>query len=320
MAFAPPESAAAAAEFETLRPLLFGIAYRMLASVADAEDVVQDAYLRFARALEEGTRIDSLKAWLAAVTTRLSIDLLRSARVRREEYVGLWLPEPLATDGDFVDAPGIESESDSLSTAFLLLLERLNPVERAVFLLHDVFGYPHDEVSAMVGKTASNTRKIASRARRAVQSGRKVSSATRGERQQLASRFFAAMTNGDIGGLAGYLSESSVLCGDGGGKAPQWTNPIEGVADISRVLAGLGKQVAERGGRLEQREINGEPGAIVRSSAGDIISVFAVEVADGRVAALRSVINPDKLRHLGPVADVRALLRGSRSGGPVVAE
>lgn len=312
MGVAPPDAGAGAAEFEALRPLLFGIAYRMLASVADAEDVVQDAYLRYARALDAGTRIDSLKAWLAAVTTRLAIDHLRSARVRREEYVGLWLPEPLATDGSFIDAPGVEGESDSLSTAFLLLLERLNPVERAVFLLHDVFGYPHDEVSAMVGKTESNTRKIASRARRAVQSGRKVCTATRGERQQLASRFFAAMTNGDVGGLAGFLSEGSVLCGDGGGKAPQWANPIEGVANISRVLAGLGRQVAERGGRIEQRQINGEPGAIVRSSAGEIISVFALEFDGERVAALRSVINPDKLRHLGRVADVRALLRGSR--------
>jgi RNA polymerase sigma-70 factor (ECF subfamily) len=298
-----------AAEFEALRPLLFGIAYRMLASVADAEDVVQDAYLRYARAVEEGTRIDSLKAWLAAVTTRLSIDHLRSARVRREEYVGLWLPEPLVTD-NFTDAPGVEGESDSLSTAFLVLLERLNPVERAVFLLHDVFGYPHDAVSQMVGKTESNTRKIASRARRSVQSGRKVSTATRGERQQLASRFFAAMTSGDVAGLAGFLAEDVVLCGDGGGKAPQWTKPIEGVVNVSRALGGVGRQVTERGGYLELRQINGEPGAIVRTGVGDIISVFALEVVDGRIVVLRSVINPDKLRHLGRVADVRALLAG----------
>jgi RNA polymerase sigma-70 factor (ECF subfamily) len=314
MTAAPPDAGAAAADFEALRPLLFGIAYRMLASVSDAEDVVQEAYLRYAGALEEGTRIDSLKAWLAAVTTRLAIDHLRSARVRRVEYVGLWLPEPLATDDHFVDAPGIDAESNSLSTAFLLLLERLNPVERAVFLLHDVFGYPHDEVSAMVGKTESNTRKIASRARRAVKSGRQLSTTTREQRQQLARRFFDAMTTGDVGGLTSFLSESSVLCGDGGGKAPQWTNPIAGAANISRVLAGLGGQLAERGGRLEMRQINGEPGAIVRSSAGEIISVFALEVVGDRVAALRSVINPDKLRHLGPVADVRGLLRGSRAG------
>ena len=313
MPLAPPDAGAAAASFESLRPLLFGIAYRMLASASDAEDVVQEAYLRFARALDEGTRIDSPKAWLAAVATRLSIDHLRSARVRREEYVGLWLPEPLLTDAGFVDAPGVDEESDSLSTAFLVLLERLNPVERAVFLLHDVFGYQHDEVSAMVGKTPSNTRKIAGRARRAVQSGRRVSTATKDQRRELAGRFFGAMRDGDIAGLASFLSENAVLCGDGGGKAPQWTRPIEGAGDISRVLAGLGRQLSERGGHLDPHQVNGEPGAIVRASNGEIVSVFALEIIDGCVVALRSVVNPDKLRHLGPVADVRQLLRASRA-------
>jgi RNA polymerase sigma-70 factor (ECF subfamily) len=310
MPLAPPDAGAAAASFEPLRPLLFGIAYRMLASASDAEDVVQESYLRYARALEEGTRIESPKAYLSAVATRLSIDHLRSARVRREEYVGLWLPEPLLTDQGFVDAPGLDEESDSLSMAFLVVLERLKPVERAVFLLHDVFGLQHDEVSAMVGKTPANTRQIAGRARRAVQSGRKVSTVTRDQRRELAGRFFSAMREGDVAGLASFLSESSVLCGDGGGKAPQWTRPIQGVSDISRVLAGLGRQISERGGRVEMRQVNGEPGAIVWSSGNEIISVFALEIVGDRVAAMRSVVNPDKLRHLGPVADVRKLLRG----------
>ena len=307
-----PAAAATADSFEALRPLLFGIAYRMLGATSDAEDIVQETYLRYAKAVEAGTRIDSMKAYLAATTTRLSIDFLKSARVRREQYVGLWLPEPLLTDQGFVDAPDVDAESDSLSMAFLLLLERLNPIERAVFLLHEVFGYPHDQVGAMVGKTESNTRKIASRARQALHADKRSATATREQQQQLATRFFAAMRGGDIEGLLGFLSSSTIVLGDGGGKAPRWTKPIEGAANVSRLLAGLGRQIMDAGGRIELREINGAPGAIVRDPEGRVVSAFALEIVDDRVQVFRSVVNPEKLGHLGPVADVRALLRERR--------
>jgi RNA polymerase sigma-70 factor (ECF subfamily) len=310
----PPESpatSASAKEFAALRPLLFGIAYRMLGSVADAEDIVQESYLRYAKAVESGTQIDSLKAYLAAITTRLCIDHLKSARVRREEYVGLWIPEPLLTDQGFVDAPDAPEEADSLSMAFLLLLERLNPIERAVFLLHDIFGYPHDEVGRMVGKTEANSRKIASRARQAVHSERKATP-TREQQQQLATRFFAAMRGGDIEGLLGLLAQNAVVYGDGGGKVPQWMKPIEGAGNVSRLLANLGREIIAAAGQLDAREINGAPGAIVRDREGKVVSTFVLELVDGRVEAFRSVINPEKLGHLGPVADVRALLRERR--------
>jgi RNA polymerase sigma-70 factor (ECF subfamily) len=303
MRSADPES------FETHRPLLFGIAYRMLGSAADAEDIVQESFVRYARAVADGTRIDSLKAYLAAITTRLALDHAKSARVRREEYVGLWLPEPLLTDRGFVDAPEVDPESDSLSTAFLLLLERLTPAERAVFVLHDVFGYPFDHVSSMVGKTPANTRKIATRARAAVGSGRRLSAATREAQQQLATRFFAAMRTGDVEGLVEFLSDRVVVQGDGGGKAPQWANPIEGPDRVSRLLAGLGRQIRDGGGTIEIREINGGPGAIVRDPDGRVVSTFSLEITDGRIQVLRSVINPDKLGRIGEVADVRELLR-----------
>jgi RNA polymerase sigma-70 factor (ECF subfamily) len=294
---AQPESDSATESFESLRPLLFGIAYRMLGSVADAEDVVQESYLRLDGAIRRGARIDSTRAYLAATVTRLAIDHLRSARVRREEYVGLWLPEPLLTDDGFRDGPLADPESDSLSMAFLLLLERLTAVERAVFLLHDVFGFTHDQVSDMVGKTATNTRKIASRARRAIQGERKLSNATFEQHRDLAERFFDALRAGSIEGLAALLVDGAVLNGDGGGKAPQW-GTIEGVSRVSRVLGGLGRLMEKREARIELRQINRQPGALMRANDGRLISAFTLEISEGRVTAVRSVVNPDKLKHI----------------------
>jgi RNA polymerase sigma-70 factor, ECF subfamily len=297
---------------EALRPLLFSIAYRMLGSVSDAEDIVQDSFVRHQRALEGGARIDSTRAYLSAVTTRLAIDHLRSARVRRESYVGQWLPEPLLTDDGKADPAAHAEQADSLSMAFLLVLERLNPVERAVFLLHDVFGYDYDEVARIVGKSEANSRQLATRARKRLDERRRRFDASRQEQQELAERFFAAVGDGDVDELVDMLAADVVVYGDGGGKAPQWMVPIAGVDKVSRLFAAVGRQMREMGIRTQLREINGQPGALVLDPDGQITNVFVLDVADGVVQTVRSIINPDKLRHLGPVADVRALMREHR--------
>ncbi len=297
---------------EALRPLLFSIAYRMLGSVSDAEDIVQDSFVRHQRALEGGTRIDSTRAYLSAVTTRLAIDHLRSARVRRESYVGQWLPEPLLTDDGKADPAVHAEQADSLSMAFLLVLERLHPVARAVFLLHDVFGYDYDEVARIVGKSVAKSRKLATRARKRLDERRRRFDASRQEQQELAERFFAAVGDGDVDELVDMLAADVVVHGDGGGKAPQWMVPIAGVDKVSRLFAAVGRQMREMGIRTQLREINGQPGALVLDADGQITNVFVLDVADGVVQTVRSIINPDKLRHLGPVADVRALMREHR--------
>ncbi|HEU4572761.1 MAG TPA: RNA polymerase sigma-70 factor [Candidatus Limnocylindrales bacterium] len=305
--------------FEELRPLLFSIGYRMLGSVSEAEDVVQDAFLRFDRARREGAAIDSPKSWLSAVVTRLAIDALRSARVRRERYVGTWLPEPLVTDDAAADPAGQAELDESLSMAFLLVLERLGPTERAVFLLHDVFGYGHAEIAAIVGRSEVAVRQVAARARRRVRSERprverarverpQVDSAPE-ERRSVAARLVAAMTAGDVGAVTRLLAPDVVVEGDGGGKAPQWTQPIEGIDRAARLLVGVGDQARALGLRFEPATVNAEPGAVVRDRDERVVNVFSFEVVDGLVRSVRSVINPDKLRHLGPVADVRALGR-----------
>ena len=196
--------------------------------------------------------------------------------------------------------------------AFLVVLERLNPVERAVFLLHDVFGYGYDEVATIVGKTETNSRQLATRARRHLEASRQRFDASREEQQELAERFFAAVTDGDVGRLVDMLAADVVVYGDGGGKAPQWMVPIAGVDKVSRLFAAVGRQMGELGIRLQLREINGQPGALVLDADEQITNVFVLDVADGVVQTIRSVINPDKLHHLGPVADVRALMRRRR--------
>jgi RNA polymerase sigma-70 factor (ECF subfamily) len=296
----------AAGTFSALRPLLFSIAYRMLASVSEAEDVVQEAFLRYQGALDGGVRVESAKAYLSATVTRLAIDELRSARARRETYVGQWLPEPLLTDED---PAGLVERTDELSMAFLLVLERLGPVERAVFLLHDVFSYEFGEIAEIVGRSPEACRQVAVRARRRVAEARPRPAAPREEREALAERFFAAVTDGEVEPLVALLAEDVVVHGDGGGKAPQWSRPIAGASAVARLLAGVGRQIADHEARLERHEVNGQPGAIVRTADGQIVNVLALDIADGRVVAVRSVINPDKLRHLGPVADVWALVR-----------
>jgi RNA polymerase sigma-70 factor (TIGR02957 family) len=294
---------------DELRPGAFAIAYRMLGTVSEAEDVVQEALLRLHRAQAGGERIESPRAYVSTVVTRLGIDQLRSARRRRETYVGEWLPEPLLTSEE--DDPARQAETaDSLSLAFLVLLESLSPEQRAVFLLHDVFDYPYDEIARIVGKSEANARQLAARARRHVDERRPRFEATREQREKLADRFFAALGDGDVKALETMLAEDVVLAGDGGGKAPALARALHGARRVARTLAGWGRQRERFGGVTMRRvEVNGQPGVIVLDSEDRVISVLALDIADGRVQGIRSVVNPEKLRHLGPVADLRALLR-----------
>ena len=287
-----------------LRPYLFSIAYRMLSSVVDAEDVVQEAYLRYHRAEVDA---ESPKSYLSAVVTRLCIDHLRSARARRETYVGEWLPEPLLTD-DAADPEQSAVDADSLSMAFLLVLERLSPVERAVFLLHDVFGYDFAEVARMVERTPDNCRQIGVRARRHVNEQAPRFETSRAERDELAARFLAAFTDGDVDGLVSLLAADVVVQGDGGGHRPSWPNAIGGREKVVRLLVGLSTGIRELGLEVRAAQVNGQPGATVHAGDGGLINVITLDIADGFVQTVRSVINPDKLHHLGRLADREALL------------
>jgi RNA polymerase sigma-70 factor (ECF subfamily) len=301
-------------DFESLRRPLFSLAYRMLGSVSEAEDIVQEAFLRQQRVLREGGEIDSPKAFLSAVVTRLSIDQLRSARVRREVYVGEWLPEPLLTDDDdpLLDPADYAEQADSLSLAFLVLLEQLTPVERAIFLLHDVFAYGYDEIAATVGKSEQNCRQIASRARHRIEEQKPRFEASREEKERLAARFFAAVEGGEVEALVELLAADVVIYGDGGGKAPAFPRPIFGRDRVSRLFAGWGRQLPELGVTFQLHEVNGQPGAVMLDPEQRIINVLSLDIADGVIQTIRSVINPDKLQHLGPLADVRTLLRKHR--------
>ena len=299
--------------FEDLRPLLFSIAYRMLGSVAEAEDIVQESFVRYHRALlEQDAEIDSPKAYLSAVTTRLAIDHLRSARARKESYVGEWLPEPLLTDERAPDGARHAEDADSLSMAFLLLLERLSPVERAVFLLHDIFDYGYDEVAAIVGKSEDNCRQLAVRARRHVEEHKPRFEASRRERNRLATRFFGAVEEGDMDALIELLAADVVVYGDGGGTSPSWRRPIFGRDRVLRLMLGIGRHSRELGGTIRRTEINGQPGVLFLDPEGRLMHVLTVDIADGVVQTVRGIINPDKLRHLGPLADVRALMRAQK--------
>jgi RNA polymerase sigma-70 factor (ECF subfamily) len=243
------------------------------------------------------------------VTTRLSIDLLRSARVRRETYVGQWLPEPLLTDAAAPDPGEQTADSDSLSMAFLLVLERLSPVERAVFLLHDVFGYEYPEIAKIVDKSEANCRQVAVRARKHVAAHRPRFETSRERREQLADRFVAALVEGDVEGFVELLAADVVVTGDSGGVAPSWPKAIVGRTKVARLMGALGIQMRKVPGiSVERADVNGQPGAIVRDGAGALVNVFSFEIVDGAIQTVRSVISRDKLRHLGPLADLPELL------------
>jgi RNA polymerase sigma-70 factor, ECF subfamily len=294
-----------AGEFEELRPLLFAIAYRILGSVAEAEDAVQETWLRYQASPAQPA---SAKAFLSAVVTRISIDVLRSARVRREEYAGPWFPEPLLTD-PYEDPERSAELADSVSMAALLLLERLSPLERAVFVLREVFGFSLPEVAPTVGRSEAACRQLAVRARRHMDAGRPRFEADRRERDELASRFFGALAEGDVNGLRELLAADIQMVGDGGGKAPQFARAIAGADNVARVLASNFPWLARIGVTLEPHEVNGQPGAIFRDRYGKILVTFALDVLDGQIQTIRAVINPDKLGHLGPVADAWAVAR-----------
>jgi RNA polymerase sigma-70 factor (ECF subfamily) len=297
---------------DELRPVAFAIAYRMLGSVSEAEDVVQEALLRLHRALDAGERIASPRAFLATVTTRLAIDELRSARARRERYVGEWLPEPIVTDGQ--DDPARYAETaDSLSLAMLALLESLSPEQRAVLLLRDVFDYGYREIAGIVGKSEDNARQLASRARRHIERRRPRFQTTREQRDELAARFFAAAEGGDLARLEALLAHDVELTGDGGGKVPALARMLRGRNRVARALINwirLGARV--RGASLRSVEVNGGPGALFLDGQQRLIGVLGLDIAGGQITSISSIVNPDKLTHLGPVADFGSLLRSAR--------
>ncbi len=281
----------------SLRPLLFSIAYRMIGSVTDAEDLVQETYARVRDAELQGTEIESRRAYACAVVTRLSIDYLRSARVRREEYVGEWLPEPIVTDR-YADPEQHAELSDSLSMAFLVLLERLTPPERAVLLLRDVFGFGFDEVAELIDKSETACRQLAVRAREKVQEGKPRFESSVEKRWALAEKFFAAVEQGDTEGLTEMLAADVVLYGDGGGKAPARRAPLHGKGAAAKFLATFSPRAQQQGWSMSMVDVNGQPGAVVHDDDNGILAVLSLDIVLGKVQALRAVANPDKLRHL----------------------
>jgi RNA polymerase sigma-70 factor (TIGR02957 family) len=297
---------------EELRPVAFAIAYRMLGSVSEAEDVVQEALLQVHQALDAGEPIASPRAFVATVTTRRAIDELRSARARREKYVGAWLPEPIITDGH--DDPARHAETaDSLSLAMLVLLESLSPEHRAVLLLHDVFDYGSREIAAIVGKSEDNVRQLATRARRHIEQRRPRFQTTREQRDELARRFFQAAEQGDLSGLEALLAHDVELTGDGGGKVPALARTLRGRSRVARTLidwARLGARLPEMS--LRPVEVNGGPGALYLDAQQRLIAVVALEIAGDQITSISAIVNPDKLTHLGPVGDFTSLVRGPR--------
>jgi RNA polymerase sigma-70 factor (TIGR02957 family) len=295
-------------EFDELRPSAFAIAYRMLGSVSEAEDVVQEGFLRLHRAREGGEQIESPRAYLSTVVSRLSLDHLRSAGIRRETYVGEWLPEPLVASAD--DDPARKAEmADSLSFAFLVLLESLSPEQRAAFLLREVFEVPYERIAEIVGTSEQNARQLARRARRHVEERRPRFEASREQREELAARFFAAAEEGDLEGLEELLAHDVVLRGDGGGKVPALTHAVHGRARVARTLTAGQRGLSRFRLTLRREEVNGQPGALLLDREGRLIGVTILDVAEGQIQGVNSVVNPDKMRHLGPLADLGALLR-----------
>ena len=282
-------------ELAAVRQRGFGIAYRMLGSVAEAEDVAQEAVLRFARA--EDT-IEEPNAWITTAATRLSIDVLRSARVRRESYVGPWLPEPLIEDA--AAGPADQAEmADSLSQAFLVMLERLSPVERAAFLLREVFGYEYSDIAEVIDRTEVNSRQLVTRAKKHLEASAPRFDPDEALRDELLKRFLAAAADGDVDGLERLLAEDASLYSDGGGKVTAARKPLFGRTRVARVIAKLATKQRRRGPfDVQLVRVNRQPGRILRTADGTIWDVLSIEVVDGRIQTVRIMRNPEKLAHV----------------------
>jgi RNA polymerase sigma-70 factor (TIGR02957 family) len=292
---------------EELRPVAFAIAYRMLGSVSEAEDVVQEALLQVHRALDAGKQLASPRAFVATVSTRRAIDALRSARARREKYVGEWLPEPIITDGRHDPARHAET-ADSLSLAMLVLLESLSPEQRAVLLLHDVFDYDHAQIAQIIGTSQDNVRQLATRARRHVRQRRPRFQTTREQRDELARRFFQAAQQGDLSGLEALLAHDVELTGDGGGKVPALAHRLRGRSRVALTLIDWARLGARHpGASVRPVDVNGGPGAFFFDAQQRLIAVIALEIAGGQITSIHAIVNPDKLTHLGPVGDFGSL-------------
>ena len=313
-----PDDDELARTYTELRPLLFSIAYRMLGSVSDAEDVVQESFVRYRRALDDGVVVESTRPYLSSIASRLALDQLKSARAQRETYVGMWLPEPLFVD-PMPDVAAHAEISDSLSMAFLVLLETLSPTERAVFLLRDVFGYEFGEIASVVDKSPDNCRQLLVRARKHIDERRPRYEASREQKRELAGRFFAAVQSGDIAGLQAMLAADVSFTGDGGGKAPAAARTLVGIDKVGRFMVALVAFGAEMGMVLTAVDVNDEPGMMFTTTDGLVLGVLSIDVADGQIQALHAVVNPDKLQHLGHVGDLRELVertRPHRTGRP----
>ncbi len=281
------------ATFEQYRGRLFSIAYRMLGSVADAEDILQEAFIRWQAAKDE---IRSPRGLLVTMVTRLCINHLESARVRREEYVGEWLPEPLVTDPKN-DPSQVLRIDESLSMAFLVLLERLTPIERAVFLLREIFEYEYSEIATILEQTEANCRQILRRARQHVAEARPRFRASPEERHNLLERFLQATSRGDMDGLVDLLASDVVLHSDGGGKALAVPNLISGADKVARGILGSLKKLVPHNLLTRMAMINGQPG-IVSYLDGKPYSVLTLDTHDGRIRAIYVLTNPEKLAHL----------------------
>ena len=285
-------------QYTEYRPLMFSIAYRMTGSVGDAEDIVQEAFLRAGQDAE----VESPKGYLATITTRLAIDHLRSARVRRESYVGTWLPEPLVAAAE-PDPAELAETSDSLSMAFLVLLESLAPAERAVFLLREVFGYDYKEIADIAGKTEAACRQIFARARRRIDEGRPRFETSRAEGEELTALFLAVADGGDMTRLLERLAPDVVFYGDSGGKGETtFVAPVFGRAQVAELIRIQVERTLQLGASLRTSWVNGQPGVLACDADGDLIAVIAFDVLDGQVLAIRVVANPEKLQHIGPVS------------------
>ena len=298
-----------------LRPVGIAVAYRMLGSLSEAEDIVQEAFLRLHHTLADGERIEAPRAYLSTVVIRLCINHLRAARTRRETYVEA-LPEPLIGEPGAADAGGDPAGhaemADSLSLAFLVLLESLSPEQRAAFLLRDVFDYPYDQIAAIVATSEDNARQLVVRARRHVEQRRPRFEPSRERRERLARRFFAAAQHGDLGALEELLAHDVTLHGGG------LPRPLEGRVRVARTLLASMRTATAGFGGLSLREVtvNGQPGAMVLDPSERLIGVLALDITEGgQIQTVTSVIDADKLRHLGPLADLGPLGGRDRRGG-----